>query len=167
MRHAFLHKNFRELNFEKKAVLISHVLTLIFCWFPWFEASKDYIPTFNYNAFSGPGFLIGTFVFLISLLVVVYFLDRLFESERVKLPMSENSLFFAAGALQILLIVLAWSVLFSVGRDFSESGLRFGIFLTFVSQVAGLVATFLNAQLDRQTQARAFFRAPGNDNQEE
>lgn len=168
MRYAFLHKNFRELNFEKKVILISHLLTMIFCFFPWFEADPAYDAKFTYNAFQGPGFLIGFFVFLISFVVALYFLDRLFESERVGLPMPENTLFFGASLQQLLLIVLAWSVLFATGKDFGDHAIRFGIFLSFVAQVAALVGTFLNMQLDRQRQAQSFFNhpTPKHDHQE-
>jgi len=168
MRYAFLHKNFRELNFEKKVIFISHVLTMVFCAFPWFEADPAYDAKFTYNAIQGPGFLIGFFIFLISFVIALYFLDRLFESERVELPIPENALFFGASIQQLLLIVLAWSVLFATGKDFGEHAIRFGIFLAFVSQVAALVGAFLNSQLDRQRQAQSFFQNPHhkNDHQE-
>jgi len=168
MRYAFLHKNFRELNFEKRVIFVCHLLTLAFCWFPWFEARLgDYSEPFDYHAFQGPGFLIGVFIFLISLFMIVYFLDRLFESERVQLPISENALFFGSSLLQILLIVLAWSVLFAIGKDYAEGSIRFGIFLVFVSQIAALVATFLNFQLGRQQQVRSFFRHPDDNSPQE
>ena len=168
MRYAFLHKNFRELNLEKRVIFIAHILTMLFCFFPWFEADSQYVATFTYNAFTGTHFLIGCCIFLISLLITIYFLDRILESERVTLPISQKALFFGASIQQILLIILAWSVIVAAGRDFGEHAVRFGIFLAFVSQIAALVATFLNAQLDRQQQARSFFKNPSmGDNQQE
>jgi len=168
MRYAFLHKNFRELNLEKRVIFIAHFLTMIFCFFPWFEADSEYVATFTYNAFSGAHFLLGSCIFVISLLITIYFLDRMFESEKVPLPISQNTLFFGASLQQILLIVLAWSVIVATGKDFGEHAVRFGIFLAFVAQIAALVATFLNAQLDRQQQARSFFKNPsmGHNHQE-
>lgn len=160
MRYAFLHKNFRELNFEKKVIVLSHLLTLVFCLFPWFEGDGTYDPKITYNAFQGPGFLIGVCIFLISFIIVLYFFDRLFESERVELPISENTLFFGASLQQLLLIILAWSVLIVASRDFADHAIRFGLFLVFVTQVTALVATFLNFQLEKQTQARSFFQHP-------
>lgn len=162
MRYAFLHKNFRELNFEKRVIFVSHLLTLLFCFFPWFEGDGTYDPKITYMAVQGPGFLIGVFIFLISFVVVLYFLDRLFESERVELPISENTLFFCASLQQLLLIILAWSVLLVTARDFADHAIRFGIFLVFVTQVTALVATFLNFQLEKQNQARSFFQHPDN-----
>ncbi len=160
MKYAFLHKNFRELTFEKKVIFFSHFVTLVVCFFPWFEADPAYEATFFYNAFQGPGFLIGAFIFLISLIIVLLYLDRLFEKEVVKLPFSENTLYFAAGAQQVLLLVLIWSVLISTGKDFGDHEIRFGIFIAFIAQISGLVATFLNYQLDRQHEAKKFFQHP-------
>lgn len=160
MKYAFLHKNLRTLSFEKKVIFFSHCITLVVCFFPWFEADPAYVKTFFYNAFQGAGFLIGIFIFLISLIIVLLFLDRLFEKEVVKLPFSENTLYFVAGAQQILLLVLMWSVLIATGKDFGDHEIRFGIFIAFVAQVAGLVATFLNYQLDKQHEAKNFFQHP-------
>ena len=112
--------------------------------------------------------MIGFIIALISFVIGLYFLDRLFESERVDLPISENALFFGTSLQQLLLIVLAWSVLAFIGREYSQSAIRFGIFFAFIAQVTALVATFLNAQLDRQRQAQSFFNNPHqkNDHQE-
>ena len=160
MRYAFLHKNFRDLSFEKKVIFFSHLITLVVCFFPWFEANPAYEATFFYNAFQGAGFLIGTFIFSISLVIVLLFLDRLFEKEVIKFPFSENTLYFVAGAQQILLLILMWSVLISTGKDFGDHEIRFGIFVAFVAQVSGLVATFLNYQLEKQQEAKKFFNHP-------
>ncbi len=160
MRYAYVHKNLRQLSFEKKVILGSHALTLLACFFPWFGADPKYEPEFFFNAFSGPGFLIGYFIFTISLVIVLLFVDRLLEKEVIKLPFSENYLYFAAGAQQIILIILMWSVLLATGDNYSDHAIRFGIFVAFVSQVSGLVATFLNHQLDQQHQAKQFFQHP-------
>lgn len=160
MRYAYVHKNLRRLSFEKKVILGSHALTVLACFFPWFGAKPLYEPDFFYSAFSGPGFLIGYFIFTISLVIVLLFVDRLLEKEVIKLPFSENYLYFGAGAQQILLIILMWSVLLSTGDDYAKHAIRFGIFIAFIAQVSGLVATFLNYQLDRQHEAKQFFQHP-------
>lgn len=160
MRYAYVHKNLRQLSFEKKVILGSHALTLVACFTPWFEAKLTYEPDFLYNAFGGPGFLIGIFIFTISLIIVLLFTDRLLEKEVIKLPFSENYLYFGAGAQQILLIILMWSVLLATGDNYADHAIRFGIFIAFIAQISGLVATFLNYQLDQQHEAKRFFQHP-------
>ncbi len=164
MKYAFLHKNFRSLNFEKKVIFLAHLATLVFCFFPWFEANPTYSPPYFLNAFQGAGFLIGFLIFTISLIIFLLFLDRFFERELIKLPFSENTLYYVVGLEQILLITIMWSVLSVTGKDFADHSIRYGIFLVFVAQVSGLVATFLNHQLDKQHEALDFFAHPEKEN---
>ncbi len=160
MKHAFLHKNFRDLDFEKKIIFFAHLLTLIFCFFPWFQADPIGDVPFFYNAFEGPSFLIGLFIFLIAFVVVMLFIDRLLEKETVKLPFPETHFYFAVGIQELILIIMAWSVLGSIGADYNDHAIRFGIFFVFMAQIAGLVATFLYAQIQTQRKAQDFFKNP-------
>ena len=127
---------------------------------PWFTATPSYEKLFWYSSFKGPGFLIGTFIFLISLVVVVTFLDKILERNIIKMPFSQNYFYLGTGLQQIFLIVLMWSVLLATGSNYAEHSLRFGIFMAFAAQICGLVATFLNFQLDKQKEAKAFFQHP-------
>lgn len=160
MRHAYIHKNLRELNPEKLVILACHIATMFACFMPWFTAQPSFSEHFWYWAFNGPGFLIGFAIFLISLMITVLFLDKILERNAIKLPLDENYLFFAAGIQQLFLITLMWSVLHSVGGSYSDHSLRFGIFLAFGVQVCALVATFLNFQLEKQKEAKSFFQHP-------
>lgn len=167
MKYAFLHKNFRDLTFERKTIFLAHLATILFCFTPWFSADPVYEEEFFFNAFQGTGFLIGFFIFLISLIIVLLFMDQLFEKRKIKLSFSENILYFSTGAQQILLLILMWSVLASVGNQFESHSIRFGIFLTFMAQIAGLVATFLNFQIEKQNQAKNFFQHTSKENNDE
>lgn len=160
MKYAYIHKNIRTLNLEKLVIFGCHFLTLIACFLPWFAAKPAYEKIFYYSSFRGPGFLIGIVIFLISLSVVVTFLDKIFERNAIRFPFNENYFFFGAGLQQVFLIILMWSVLIATGNNYAEHSIRFGIFVAFAVQVCGLVATFLNFQLDKQHQAKAFFRHP-------
>lgn len=166
MKYAYIHKNFRNLSFEKKIIFLVHAFTLVFCFAPWFSATPVYTDAFFYNAFEGPSFLIGTLIFLISLTIFLLYIDRIFEKQKVTLSFSENILYFVTGSQQILLLILAWSVLMISGREFETHSIRFGIFVIFILQVAGLVATFLNYQIEQQKKAQAFFKHP-NENKDE
>lgn len=160
MKYAYVHKNLRELNFEEQVIFGSHVLTILACFAPWFAATPAYETVFWYTGFGGPGFLIGICVFLISLGISFTFVDRLLEKNSIKLPFKWNYLYAAAGIQQIFLIILIWSVLIAIGSSYADHSLRFGIFMAFAVQVCGLVATFLNFQLDKQKEAKAFFQHP-------
>lgn len=157
---AFFYRNFRKLGFESKTILIAHLLTVIFCFFPWAWIEPSFGPPLFYSAFSGPAGLIGAFIFLISLTVVVIFADQLFESHRLKFRVSENAVFLTAGVQQLIFLVLAWSVLMSVGRGFENFEIRFGIFGSFMMQIVGLVAVYLQSQQDKKEKVQSFFQHP-------
>jgi hypothetical protein len=160
MKYAYVHKNLRQLNLERMVIFGCHVLTMIACFLPWFAATPAYERIFYYSSFRGPGFLIGICIFLISLSVVILFLDKILERNVIKIPFNENYFFITAGIQQVFLIVLMWSVLLATGNNYAEHSLRFGIFVAFAVQVCALVATFLNFQLDKQHEAKAFFQHP-------
>jgi len=155
-----MRKNFRTLSFEMRIIFVAHALTVLFCFLPWISVEPLYDAPYWNSGFFGPSGLIGLFIFLFSLSVVAVFLDKLWETRRIKLPFSEKQFFLGIGIEQVLLIVLAWSVLISISRDFEVSEVRFGIFVTLLSQVVGLVAAQLHAQKDKKQQAMAFFQHP-------
>ncbi len=159
-RYAFIHRNFRALSFEQKAIFLAHLVTLVACFFPWFNATPKYTDPFFYNAFKGPAFLIGYVIFCISLIIFLLFLDRLLDKRKIKLTFPENYLYGIGGLEQILLLILAWSVLLAVGNDYGDSEVRFGLFLALIAQIVALVATFLEWQQSKQQGVRDFFQLP-------
>ena len=143
-----------------RVIFLAHALTALFCFLPWISVEPLYDSPYWNSGFFGPSGLIGLFIFLFSISVVVIFFDKLLETKRIKLPFSEESFFFGVGAQQVLLIVMAWSVLVSVSRDFEVSEIRFGIFVALLSQIIGLVAASLQMKKDRKQRAMDFFQQP-------
>ncbi len=161
MKYAFLHKNFQALTFELRVIFLAHLANVILCFTPWFYAAPGYDEPFYNNAFQGVGFLIGTFIFLLSLSVVGLFVNRLCEYHKIKkwyIP--ESHFYFLVGLLQILLLILMWSVLFYVSREYEVSEIRFGFFATFLAQIAGLTAAGLNIKSEKKKNVQSFFHNP-------
>jgi hypothetical protein len=163
MKYAFIHKNIRRLPFEMKVILAAHLLTVIICFFPWLEAQPAYGDAVQYSAFSGPSFLIGTFIFLISVAIILLLADQVADSKKIRLPWSQKSVFLTGGIQQVVLFILAWSVLFSTAKEWGDAEIRFGIFVGLMAQIVGLVATFLHWQNQKQSHARSFFQHPSAD----
>ena len=157
---AFLRKNFNTLSFEMRVIFLAHAATALFCFLPWISVEPLYESPYWNSGFFGPSGLIGLFIFLFSIAIVIMFLDKLLETKRVKLPFPEEYFFFGVGVEQMLLLVLAWSVLISVSRDFEVSELRFGIFVAILSQIVGLVATSLQMKKDKKQRVMDFFQPP-------
>lgn len=146
MRHAFIKKNFHVLTLEQKIILFAHALTVILCFFPWFSANPSYDNAFFYNIFQGTGFLIGYTIFLLSLGVTAFFLNYLSEYKKIKLPLPEYSLYFVIGIEQVIFLLFMFSILYATTKEYEIAEIRFGFFLTFIAQIVGLTAAFLNIQ---------------------
>ena len=160
-KYAYFQKNIRDLSFEKKILFGVQILTMFGCFAPWFSAEPiAYQVPILTNAFTGVTFLMGWLIFIIALGVSVFFLDRLLEKEKIKLPFSENFLYFFSHGLQLLLIVLAWSVLSIDASGYGTSEIRFGLFFCLIIQIVGFVSAYLNYQASLQAESKAFFKYP-------
>lgn len=163
MKYAFLAKNYREINFEKKVIFWMHILTIVSCLMPWLEFEDSFGGPINiYNAFNGYHYLLGLFLCALSLIILLLFIDRFFEKNSIKLPFSENLLYAGVSLQQFFIIIMMWSVASVTISAYADSSIRFGIFMALVAQISALVATFLNHQLEKQEDARSFFQSPDN-----
>ncbi|MCF7846503.1 MAG: hypothetical protein K9M51_00235 [Candidatus Gracilibacteria bacterium] len=157
-RFAFVQKNFRALSFESRMLLGTHAGTLLFCFFPWIGVQPLYGEPYFHSAFEGHTWLMGTFIFLISLAVVGLFLDELLEKHWFRWKVSKNKLFFVAGVQEIILLISIWSVLNVESRGFENAQIRFGFLLCVLLQVVGLVAVYLRARQAKKEQVVSFFQ---------
>jgi heme/copper-type cytochrome/quinol oxidase subunit 1 len=154
---AFLHKNFRDLKFELKLIFFMHLLTVVFCFLPWISYAPLYGSNYYENAFGGSIKLIGLLIFLISLAICVIFIDKLFKTKKIKLPVSENTIFVFAGIQQIILIVCAWSVLLFMSGGFDLLETRFGIVFCLLFQIFGVVTAYLLTREKEKNEVINFF----------
>ncbi len=153
----FIHKNFRDLKMELKVVFGSHFLTAISCFLPWVSYEPLYGESYFDNAFNGPIKLIGFLIFLISLVIIIIFVDKLLKTKKIKLPISENIIFIFAGFQQIILIICAWSVLLFLGGGFNSLQTRFGIIFSLLFQIFGLVSAYLLTRDKKKEAVISFF----------
>lgn len=160
MKYAFLQNNILRLPQEHKAILAANLATAIFCFLPWYSESPSYdIPDWT-NAFGGNSFLIGWVIFLLSITVLVYFHDILWERKKIKLPFEIHWLFLGISIQQLVLIILAWSVLYSFGSIDYEAGPTFSILLAFFAQFASAVSAFLLIKGHKKNVVKDFFDLP-------
>ena len=159
-KYAFLHKNFRSLDNEKKTIFIVHAATLLMCLFPWYAQYPVYGDGTWTNAFGGSWFLIGSVISLCALIPLVYIGDQLLETGKIKLPMNENHLYFGCGLQSLLLIILAWSVVQYTANSIANGEVRYGIFICLVLQFVGIIATILRMKDRKKEVAKDFFELP-------
>ncbi len=160
-----MYRNFKKFSLEEKVIIFSHLATILFCFFPWTSHEPLYGEPYTQNAFGGPTMIIGFFVFLISLVVSFFWLNKLLNKKWWPLRVSENKFLWVAGWQQLLLLFCATSVLLMIGRGYESSEIRMGISFCFIAQVAGLTATFLRSRDAKKNEVMSFFQHPTRDTQ--
>jgi len=81
---------------------------------------------------------------MLSLLIVGLYINQFANWKNIQLPISESKMHLAVGIEQIIFLVLMWSVLYSVSREFDGAEISFGFYGTFVLQVGVVTSAFLN-----------------------
>lgn len=144
-KYAFLQRNFRNLNFERKIIVIANGVVLFGCLAPWIAIMPVYGEVTNFSAFSGPTKVMGGIIFFISIFILALFAEKMWDKEWFKwIKIEENVLLGFASLQQVILTICVWSVLLSFGQGFENSEIRFGIFICLFAGFASLLATYLD-----------------------
>lgn len=159
-RYAFLHKNFRGLDSEKKTIFLTNAGTLLLCLFPWYAEYPVYGEGSWFNAFGGSWFLLGLVIFLCALLIIIHIGDQLLETQKIKLPIDENKLYLALSAECLLVIFLAWSVLQSTANTAYHAEVRYGVALSALLQFISILTCVLRLKDKKREVAKDFFDLP-------
>jgi len=162
MKYAFIRKNFYNLGKEIQTIFLLQFLSVLFVFFP---VISTYSPDLNWRFHSvlqGETWLIGFLILILSLSVITYFIGKITESFKIKLPIEENILLFSISLFQILLTILAWSVLIVVKNNFDNTQVRFGIALLFLSYVVNFFLALFLIQKSKKAKTMSFFEHPNN-----
>ncbi len=153
-----LSQNLRKLAFEDKVALGAHVGTVIACFLPWVSTTTLYGPTNFINAFTGVSWLIGSLVFILSLLATTSFINELFEKKLPHINIPRTTIIGVASIQSLLLQLCAWSVLRSTGN--ADIEFRFGLVACVLLQIVALVAAWLRARSSKKEAVNKFFQLP-------
>lgn len=160
-KYAFLHKNFRSLDSEKKTIFLTNAGTLLLClFFPWYAEYPVYGEGSWFNAFGGSWFLLGCVIFLCALLVVVHIGDQLLETKKINLSLDENKLYLGLSLECLLVIFLAWSVLQSTANTAYHGEVRYGVAFSALLQFVSIVTTILRLKDQKKEGVKNFFDLP-------
>ena len=146
------------LTAEEKVIGIGAIAMLIGTFLPWYEVTMNFDNnTMTENGFSGDLGVIGFVVFLMSLLSLMVLVA---ENMRLPLPnfgyKREQILFFFLGEASFLTL-LTMAVYTKRSLDFTEAGLRFGIYLTLLGAFFGALSAFALIQKQKKKEVQEFF----------
>lgn len=156
-------QNFRRLSSEEQILFGAHALTVIACFLPWASFDPLYGPSSYQSSFSGSTWLIGSFVFVLSLAVVVMYLGSLLNKKLVEFKTNRNLMLAGGSVLSLILLVCAWSVLRHVGQGYAGIEIRFGLALCIIAQIAALVSLWLQGKAEQKSKTQEFFRLPSKE----
>ncbi len=153
-------QNMRRMGLEEQMLFGAHITTIVACFLPWVSFDPLYGPSSYLTAFSGAIWLIGAFIFVLSLAAVVIFLDKLLEKHVIKLKVAESTILTGISLLSLILLICAWSVLRHVGQGYAGIEVRFGLALCLIAQITALVSLWLQEKNSNKSQTQEFFQLP-------
>jgi hypothetical protein len=153
IKHTFL-----RLSAEEKVTGLGALLVLIGIFMPWYSVVMNFDKkSITESGLSGD---IGVLGFVVLLMIILTLLVLVGEHLHIKLPRlgytKEQMLFFLMGQ-SAFLVLLAIAVYTKRSLEFTDAGLRFGIYFALVGAFLGTFAIFSQIQKLKKEEVREFF----------
>ena len=153
IKHMFL-----RLSPEEKIIGSGAICILIGSFMPWYSMIMSFDKrNVTENGFGGDLGVIGFVIFLMAILAVLVLIG---EYLHIRLPQlgysKEQVLFFLMGE-DAFLVLLTIGVYTKRSLQFTDAGLRFGIYLALIGAFAGAFATFSQMQKLKRKEIEEFF----------
>lgn len=156
------------LTAEEKVIGIGSLLMLVGTFLPWYSVVMSFDKkSLTETGFSGDLGVIGFVIFIMSLISLLVLLG-----ENLQLPIprfgykrEQILFFFLAEAFFLTLLVMA--VYTKRSLDFTDAGLRFGIYLVLLGSFFGGLSAFALIQKTKRTEVKEFFSHEQEEENEE
>ncbi|MFA6992835.1 MAG: hypothetical protein WC269_06225 [Candidatus Gracilibacteria bacterium] len=131
----------KNLNIKKKIILVGSLLATVSVVMPWYKDLDRFKTGDVFLGVSGPTYLAGIIVMLLSILCLGLVLLELFEKPKPKLPINENAIYVMAAGLSIFMMIIVNSVYFhpKFGINLVEKTMGFGMYIAFFGLALELV----------------------------
>ena len=146
------------LTAEEKAIGIGSLVMIIGSFMPWYSVTMNFDnKSLSETGFSGDLGVIGFVIFLMSLISILVLI-----AENMHLPLPnfgykrEQILFFFLGEA-FFLTLLTMAIYTKRSLEFTEAGLRFGIYMVLLGAFFGALSAFALIQKKKKKEVQAFF----------
>lgn len=146
------------LTAEEKVIGIGSLIMLIGTFMPWYSVVMNFDKkSLTETGFSGDLGVIGFVIFLMSLISIIVLIG-----ENLHLPMPkfdykrEQILFFFLGE-SFFLTLLTMAIYTKRSLEFTEAGLRFGIYIVLLGAFFGALSAFALIQKKKNKEVQEFF----------
>lgn len=146
------------LTTEEKVIGIGSLIMFIGTFLPWYSVTMSFDKqSLTETGFSGDLGVIGFVIFLMSLLSILILIG---ENMRLPLPRfgykrEQIIFFFLAESFFLTLLVMA--VYTKRSLEFTDAGLRFGIYTVLLGSFFGGLSAFALIQKSKRTEVKEFF----------
>jgi hypothetical protein len=146
------------LTAEEKVIGIGSLIMLIGTFMPWYSVVMNFDKkSLTETGFSGDLGVIGFVVFLMSLISLIVLLG---ENLHLPLPQfgykREQILFFFLGE-SFFLTLLTMAIYTKRSLEFTEAGLRFGVYIVLLGAFFGALSAFALTQKKKKKEVQEFF----------
>ena len=146
------------LTAEEKVIGLGSLVMLIGTFMPWYSVTMNFDnKSMSETGFSGDLGVIGFVIFLMSLISLLILIG---ENMRLPLPnfgyKREQILFFFLGEA-FFLTLLTMAIYTKRSLEFTEAGLRFGIYIVLLGAFFGALSAFAMIQKKKKKEVQEFF----------
>lgn len=149
-------RGIKYLEIEEKILNLGSIVAIVGVFMPWFGG----VWFGETQVWTGFGFytsFVGLMIFLAHLFTLSLTLLPLLGYQFVR-PSLKHILRCIIGLESVLLVIVVLSVLTNISFDFSQVGIRFGVYLTLVGSIVVALYAFLRMQQQRKRTVEELFR---------
>lgn len=153
---------------EEKVIGIGSLIMLVGTFLPWYSVVMNFDnKSLTETGFSGDLGVVGFVIFLMSLISLIVLVG---ENLHLPLPQfgykREQILFFFLGQ-SFFLTLLTMAIYTKRSLEFTEAGLRFGVYIVLLGAFFGALSAFALIQKKKKKEVQEFFaHEQGNDDTE-
>lgn len=156
------------LTAEEKVIGIGSLLMLVGTFLPWYSVVMSFDKkSLTETGFSGDLGVIGFVVFIMSLISILVLLGENLQLPIPRFGYKREQILFFFLAEAFFLTVLVMAVYTKRSLDFTDAGLRFGIYLVLLGSFFGGLSSFALIQKTKRTEVREFFSHEQEEENEE
>ena len=136
--------SFARLSRSKKVVFIASLVSVIGCLMPWYNDLSVYGATDTFLGITGPLFLAGFFVLVMSGFVALMIGMPMMGKNFLKLPVKQSIVAMAVGVQSLFLLLIVNSVFYhsKFGVSISHKSPGFGMTISMVAVIGLIVGSY-------------------------
>ena len=127
-----------KLTISYKIIGLGSFLGVLSVFMPWYSDFNSLNSGISYLGVTGPLYLLGIVVFLISIMNLGIIASKVFNYKLPNLKTKNENLFIGGGFLATLMIIIAFSIYFhnSFGINILNKKVRIGLIFAFISSIS-------------------------------